>query len=86
MRQKQILGSHFCNAYQAERANRLVEEGKIEPVLDRVFPFHEGALAHQLMADNQHRGKMAIAVQARIAAERSPAEPKPRAEGGPRAA
>ncbi len=63
MRQKQILGSHFCNAYQAERANRLVAEGKIVPVLDRVFPFPEGALAHQLMAENQHRGKMAIAVQ-----------------------
>ncbi|MHB1846795.1 MAG: crotonyl-CoA carboxylase/reductase [Deltaproteobacteria bacterium] len=64
MRQKQILGSHFCNAYQAERANRLIEEGKILPVLDRVFPFQEGGLAHQLMAENQHRGKMAIAIQA----------------------
>ncbi len=67
MRQKQILGSHFCNAYQAERANRLIEEGKIQPVLDRVFPFHEGPIAHELMATNRHRGKMAIAVQARAA-------------------
>ncbi|HUB05673.1 MAG TPA: crotonyl-CoA carboxylase/reductase [Myxococcales bacterium] len=65
MRQKQILGSHFCNAYHADRANRLVEEGKIVPVLDRVFPFHEGPLAHELMATNRHRGKMAIAVQGR---------------------
>ncbi len=65
MRQKQILGSHFANAYQAERANRLVDEGKIVPVLDRVFPFHEAALAHELMATNRHKGKMAIAVQGR---------------------
>ena len=35
MRQKQILGSHFANAYQAERANQLIIEGKIQPVLDR---------------------------------------------------
>jgi crotonyl-CoA carboxylase/reductase len=67
MRQKQILGSHFCNAYQADRANRLVDEGKIVPVLDRVFAFDEGPLAHELMATNRHRGKMAIAVQARAA-------------------
>ena len=37
MRQKQILGSHFANAYQAERANELVQTGKIKPVLDQVF-------------------------------------------------
>jgi len=64
MRQKQIIGSHFANAYQAERANRLVAEGKIRPVLDKVFPFAETAAAHQLMADNKHKGKLGIRVQA----------------------
>src|SRR5437763_15756560 len=39
MRQKQIIGSHFANAYQCNRANQLVAEGKIRPVLSRVFPF-----------------------------------------------
>ncbi|MFL5362289.1 MAG: crotonyl-CoA carboxylase/reductase [Myxococcales bacterium] len=63
MRQKQILGSHFANAYQAERANQLVHEVKIRPVLDQVFPFLEVAKAHALMAANQHKGKIGIAVQ-----------------------
>ena len=63
MRQKQILGSHFCNAYQAERANQLVHEGKIRPVLDQVFPFADTAKAHALMAKNQHKGKIGIAIQ-----------------------
>jgi crotonyl-CoA carboxylase/reductase len=64
MRQKQIIGSHFANAYQAERANRLVMEGKIKPVLDKVYPFAETAEAHQLMAENKHKGKLAIRIQA----------------------
>src|SRR5215218_10345579 len=33
MRQKQIIGSHFANAYEATRANELIESGKIRPVL-----------------------------------------------------
>jgi len=64
MRQKQIIGSHFANAYQAERANRLVAEGKIRPVLDKVYAFAETAEAHQAMAENRHKGKMAIRIQA----------------------
>ncbi len=64
MRQKQIIGSHFANAYQAERANRLILEGKIKPVLDQVFPFERTAEAHQLMAENKHKGKLAIRIQA----------------------
>ncbi|MBI2892496.1 MAG: crotonyl-CoA carboxylase/reductase [Deltaproteobacteria bacterium] len=64
MRQKTIIGSHFANAYEAERANRLVIEGKIRPVLDQVFPLHRAAEAHQLVADNRHKGKIAILVQA----------------------
>jgi crotonyl-CoA carboxylase/reductase len=64
MRQKQILGSHFANAYQAERANELIEAGKIRPVLDQIFDFHETARAHQLMKENRHKGKIGISIQA----------------------
>jgi crotonyl-CoA carboxylase/reductase len=64
MRQKQIIGSHFANAYEADRANRLIMEGKIRPFLDRVFPFEKTAEAHELMASNAHAGKLGIAVQA----------------------
>jgi crotonyl-CoA carboxylase/reductase len=64
MRQKQILGSHFANAYQAERANELVISGKIKPVLDQVFDFADTPKAHQLMMENKHKGKLGIRVQA----------------------
>jgi crotonyl-CoA carboxylase/reductase len=64
MRQKEILGSHFANAYQAERANELVISGKIKPVLDQVFEFDETAKAHQLMFENKHKGKLGIRIQA----------------------
>jgi len=64
MRQKSIIGSHFANAHQAERANRLVLEGKIKPVLDKVYPFDQIPEAHQLVADNKHKGKLCIRVQA----------------------
>jgi crotonyl-CoA carboxylase/reductase len=62
MRQKQIIGSHFANAYQAERANKLVMEGKIRPVLDQVFSFQDIPRAHALMAANRHKGKIGIAI------------------------
>jgi NADPH:quinone reductase-like Zn-dependent oxidoreductase len=64
MRQKSILGSHFANAWQAERANELVNDGKIKPVLDQVFDFADTPRAHQLMKENKHKGKLGIRVQA----------------------
>lgn len=64
MRQKQILGSHFANAYESNRANDLLINGKIRTVVDDVFEFGQTAQAHQLMADNKHMGKMVIRVQA----------------------
>jgi crotonyl-CoA carboxylase/reductase len=64
MRQKQIIGSHFANAYEAMKANELIEQGKIRPVLWRTMGFDGVAEAHQLMRDNQHLGKIAILVGA----------------------
>ena len=64
MRQKQIIGSHFANAYESMKANELIEQGKIRPVLWRTFGFDGVPLAHQLMKDNKHLGKIAILVGA----------------------
>ena len=64
MRQKQIIGSHFANAYQATRANELIESGKIRPVLWKTMPFDGVAEAHQSMYKNEHLGKIAILVGA----------------------
>jgi crotonyl-CoA carboxylase/reductase len=64
MRQKQIIGSHFANAWEANKANELIEQAKIRPVLWRVMPFEGVAEAHQLMRENKHHGKIAILVGA----------------------
>ncbi len=64
MRQKEILGSHFANAWQCNLANALIEESKIRPVLWRTMPFEDVANAHQLMHENKHLGKISILVGA----------------------
>ncbi|MEA2194686.1 MAG: crotonyl-CoA carboxylase/reductase [Solirubrobacteraceae bacterium] len=64
MRQKQIVGSHFANAYECMKANQLIEQGLIRPVLWRTFGFDGVAEAHQLMKENKHLGKIAILVGA----------------------
>jgi crotonyl-CoA carboxylase/reductase len=64
MRQKQIIGSHFANAWQCNLANKLIESGQIRPVLWRTMPFDGVADAHQLMHENKHLGKIAILVGA----------------------
>jgi crotonyl-CoA carboxylase/reductase len=64
MRQKEILGSHFANAWECNLANRLIESGQIRPVLWKTMPFEDVANAHQLMKENKHLGKIAILVGA----------------------
>src|SRR2546429_3584200 len=49
MRQKEILGSHFANAYECTRANELMAEGKIRPVLWQAMGFDGVPEAHQLL-------------------------------------
>jgi len=64
MRQKQIIGSHFANAYECLKANELIEEGLIRPVLWRTLGFDGVPEAHQLMLENKHLGKISILVGA----------------------
>jgi crotonyl-CoA carboxylase/reductase len=74
MRQKQIIGSHFANAWECLKANQLIEEGKIRPVLSQTMPFEDVANAHQLMHENKHLGKIAILVGAEKEGEGRTAE------------
>src|SRR6058998_706983 len=64
MRQKEIIGSHFANAYECMRANQLMAEGKVQPVLSQTMGFEGVPTAHQLMHENKHLGKIAILVGA----------------------
>lgn len=74
MRQKRIIGSHFANAYECMRANRLIAEGKIRPVLWRTMGFEGIPEAHQLLHENRHLGKIAILVGAESEEEGKNAE------------
>ena len=64
MRQKQIVGAHAFNAYEAWRANELVRVGKVLPVMWRALPFSELPEAHRLVDENRHIGKISIRVGA----------------------
>src|SRR6202011_2876388 len=64
MRQKQIIGSHFANAWEWPKANELIDQVLIRPVLWRTMGFDGVAEAHQLMLDNKHLGKISILVGA----------------------
>jgi crotonyl-CoA carboxylase/reductase len=64
MKQKEIIGSHFANAYECMKANELIETGQIRPVLWKTLGFDGVGEAHQLMRDNKHAGKIAVLVGA----------------------
>jgi crotonyl-CoA carboxylase/reductase len=64
MRQKQIIGSHFANAYECWRANQLMIEGRVRPVIWKTVGFDAVPEAHQLMYENRHQGKIAVLVGA----------------------
>jgi crotonyl-CoA carboxylase/reductase len=64
MKQKQIIGSHFANAWEATKANELIEQSLVRPVLWQTMGFEQVAEAHQLLRDNKHLGKIAILVGA----------------------
>ena len=44
MKQKQIIGSHFANAWECNKANALIESGQIRPVLWNTYGFDGVAL------------------------------------------
>ena len=64
MRQKQTIGSHFANAYECMKANQLMAEGKVRPVLWKTMEFDGVPGAHQMLHENQHLGKISILVGA----------------------
>lgn len=67
MRQKEIIGSHFANAWEAHKANQLIEQSLIRPVLWKTMTFDKVPHAHQMLRDNKHLGKIAILVGAEAA-------------------
>ena len=70
MKQKQIIGSHFANAWECNKANELIENGQIRPVLWQTLGLRR-----------RRRGAPA---DARQQAPRQDLDPRRRREGRPR--
>jgi crotonyl-CoA reductase len=61
---KRIIGSHFANYKEAWEANRLLDLGKIHPILSKTYPLSETAEAAWQVHQNLHKGKLGILVLA----------------------
>jgi NADPH:quinone reductase-like Zn-dependent oxidoreductase len=57
-RNLQILGATSGSKALLFQIIRLVQEGKLQPVLDRVLPLQEAREAHRLMEARQQFGKL----------------------------
>jgi len=60
MKLKRIVASHFANYYEAWEANRLIAEGRIQPILSAVFPLTEVGEAANQVHHNRHEGKLGV--------------------------
>ncbi len=59
-RSVQIVGSHFANYWENDRANRLLADGVVQPTLTSSYPLDEIAVATRLVRDGGHDGKVGI--------------------------
>ncbi len=64
MSQKRIIGSHFADADSARRANRLITQGQVKPVMTKLFKWDEIPEAHQQMFHNKLHGTVSCLVGA----------------------
>ncbi len=60
MKLKRIISSHFANYAEAWEANRLICEGKIQPILSAVFPLEQVGEAANQVHHNRHEGKIGV--------------------------
>jgi len=60
MKLKRIVSSHFANYAEASAANRLVAQGRIQPILSAVYPLAEVGEAAYQVHHNLHEGKLGV--------------------------
>jgi crotonyl-CoA reductase len=60
MKLKRIIASHFANYKEAWAANQLICEGKIQPMLSKVFSLEDTGEAAYQVHKNMHEGKLGI--------------------------
>ena len=60
MKLKRLIASHFANYAEAYAANRLVDQGRIQPLLSAVHPLTEVGVAARAIHRNEHEGKIGV--------------------------
>ena len=60
MKLKRLLASHFANYQEAWQANRLIDMGRIQPLLSDVYTLAETGEAARKIHRNEHEGKLGI--------------------------
>jgi crotonyl-CoA reductase len=60
MKLKRLVASHFANYAEAWQANKLIDQGRIQPLLSKVFPLEGTGAAAGMIHRNEHEGKIGI--------------------------
>jgi crotonyl-CoA reductase len=60
MKLKTLVASHFANYAEAWQANRLVSQGRIQPLLSAVYPLDDVGEAARVIHRNEHEGKIGV--------------------------
>jgi crotonyl-CoA reductase len=60
MKLKRLIASHFANYAEAWAANRLVDQGRIQPLLSDVYPLTEVGAAVRVVHRNEAEGKIGV--------------------------
>jgi NADPH:quinone reductase-like Zn-dependent oxidoreductase len=61
-RQLSLLGSYMGTKSELHTVLKLVAAGKLKPVVDRIFPLTEAAVAHAYLESGSQFGKVVLAV------------------------
>jgi crotonyl-CoA reductase len=60
MKLKRLVASHFANYAEAWQANRLIQMGRIQPLLSAVYPLADTGEAARKIHRNEHEGKIGV--------------------------
>ncbi|MET9888043.1 crotonyl-CoA carboxylase/reductase [Streptomyces sp. NPDC006430] len=60
MKLKRVIGCHAANLQELWESNRLIDLGRIMPMLSRTYPLQEIGEAARLVQQNEHIGKVGV--------------------------
>jgi NADPH:quinone reductase-like Zn-dependent oxidoreductase len=61
-RQLSLLGSYMGTKNELRTVLKLVEQGRLKPIVDKVWPLQDAALAHDYLENNKQFGKVVLTV------------------------